>query len=111
MTRFGFSPATRVFEAAGAGACLISDAWEGMEIFLEPGREVLLARCGEDVIRHLTSLTPELANAIGQRARQRILRDHTYEARARQVDAILRGGKHAETASSTRKPSATEVRP
>jgi spore maturation protein CgeB len=111
MTRFGFSPATRVFEAAGAGACLISDAWEGMEMFLEPGREVLLARSGEDVIRHLTSLTPDLANAIGQRARQRILREHTYEARARQVDAILRGRKHAETASSTREPSGTEVRP
>ncbi len=34
----GFSPATRVFEAAGAGACLITDAWEGLELFLEAGR-------------------------------------------------------------------------
>ncbi|MBV9612615.1 MAG: glycosyltransferase, partial [Acidobacteriaceae bacterium] len=43
MARYGFSPATRVFEAAGAGACLITDAWEGIDAFLEPGREVLIA--------------------------------------------------------------------
>ncbi len=43
MARYGFSPATRVFEAAGAGACLITDAWEGIELFLEPDREVLVA--------------------------------------------------------------------
>ncbi len=48
----GFSPATRVFEAAGAGACLITDAWEGIELFLEPGREVLVARDGAEVVEH-----------------------------------------------------------
>ena len=50
MIRFGFSPATRLFEAAGAGACLISDAWEGIESFLKPGREVLVARSGDEVL-------------------------------------------------------------
>ena len=29
MARYGYSPATRVFEAAGAGACLITDACAG----------------------------------------------------------------------------------
>jgi spore maturation protein CgeB len=38
MASYGFSPATRVFEAAGAGACLITDVWNGIEQFLEPGR-------------------------------------------------------------------------
>ncbi|MDI6837564.1 MAG: glycosyltransferase, partial [Rhizobiaceae bacterium] len=47
MARTGFSPATRVFEAAGAGACLITDAWEGIELFLVPGEEVLVARDGQ----------------------------------------------------------------
>ncbi|MGH9559729.1 MAG: CgeB family protein, partial [Bryobacteraceae bacterium] len=42
MARYGFSPATRVFEAAGAAACIITDAWEGIERFLEPDREVLV---------------------------------------------------------------------
>ena len=49
MAATGFSPATRVFEAAGAGACLITDAWEGIEMFLAPGAEVLVARDGADV--------------------------------------------------------------
>jgi len=91
MTRFGFSPATRVFEAAGAGACLISDAWQGMELFLEPGREVLLAANGDEVASQLEALTPERAREIGNAARRRILAEHTYERRARQVDEILRG--------------------
>ena len=38
MAATGFSPATRVFEAAGAGACLITDAWEGIELFFRPER-------------------------------------------------------------------------
>ncbi len=59
MAQVGFSPATRVFEAAGAGACLITDAWEGIELFLEPGAEVLVARDGQDVAEHLRTLTPE----------------------------------------------------
>ena len=46
MAAIGFSPATRVFEAAGAGACLITDAWEGIELFLKPDEEVLVARDG-----------------------------------------------------------------
>ena len=49
MASTGFSPATRVFEAAGAGACLLTDAWEGIELFLTPGKEVLVARDGIDV--------------------------------------------------------------
>src|SRR5690606_10951109 len=53
MARTGFSPPTRVFEAAGAGACLIMDRWEGAELFLQPGKEVLLASNGGEVIAHL----------------------------------------------------------
>ena len=56
MARYGFSPATRVFEAAGAGACIITDAWEGIELFLEPGREILVARDGLAVAEQLRSL-------------------------------------------------------
>src|SRR5207248_2271479 len=58
MARYGFSPPTRVFEAAGAGACLITDAWEGIELFLEPGNEVLVARNGEEVASTLSTLSP-----------------------------------------------------
>jgi spore maturation protein CgeB len=91
MTRFGFSPATRVFEVTGAGACLVSDFWEGMELFLEPGREVLLAKSGADVAELLAGLTPARARAIGDAARHRILAHHTYAHRAREVDDVLDG--------------------
>ncbi|HSR10349.1 MAG TPA: glycosyltransferase, partial [Thermodesulfobacteriota bacterium] len=63
MARFGFSPPTRVFEAAGAGSCLITDRWIGIEEFLEPGREVLVAGDGAEVAEHVQSLTPAKARA------------------------------------------------
>ena len=90
MAAIGFSPATRVFEAAGAGGCLITDHWEGIPMFLEPDAEVLVARDGQDVAEHVAALTPERARAIGDAARVRILREHTYEKRGAQVDALLR---------------------
>ena len=92
MARCGFSPATRVFEAAGAGACLVTDAWEGIEMFLEPGREVLVARDGNEVAEQLDWLTLGRAIAIGQAARRRVLVHHTYSQRAAQVDALLDQG-------------------
>jgi len=91
MALNGFSPATRVFEAAGAGACLITDAWPGLELFLEQRKEVLVARDGVDVAEILQALTPIEADAIGRRARARILRDHTYKHRAEDVDQVIAG--------------------
>ncbi len=91
MADFGFSPPTRVFEAAGAGACLITDAWPGIEFFLEPEEEVLIAKDGAEIAALLAALTPERARRIGARARRRILAGHTYEERARIVEETLMG--------------------
>ncbi len=90
MASTGFSPATRVFEAAGAGACLITDAWVGLELFLKEGEEVLVARDGKDVAEHVEALTPERARAIGDAARARIMAEHTYARRGAEVDVLLR---------------------
>lgn len=92
MARFGFSPATRVFEAAGAGACLITDAWRGIELFLEPGKEVLVASDGAEVAEHLKQLSLARAQTIGHAARRRVLSEHTYAIRAAQVERILCAG-------------------
>ncbi len=89
MAKIGFSPATRVFEAAGAGACLITDYWEGIELFLEPGEEVLVARSGHDVADILNHLTPRRAGAIGKAALKRIKSEHTYRHRAQKVIQAL----------------------
>jgi len=90
MAETGFSPATRVFEAAGAGACLITDFWEGIELFLKPNDEVLVARDGQDVSDILSGLSNEQAQLIGKNALNRVLADHTYASRAVTVDAIFR---------------------
>jgi len=95
MAHIGFSPATRVFEAAGAAACLITDAWEGIEQFLKPDAEVLVARDGRDVADHVAALTPERARAIGRAALRRILAEHTYAHRGEQVDELFKSLRHS----------------
>jgi spore maturation protein CgeB len=90
MAKVGFSPPTRVFEAAGAAACLITDAWLGVEHFFEPECEILVAHGAEDIVRYLRQIGTEQAKEIGAAMHRRALRDHTYELRARQVDDILR---------------------
>ena len=90
MANVGFSPATRVFEAAGAAACLITDAWEGIEQFLKPDEEVLVARDGKDVADIVGGLDEQRARAIGQAALRRVLSEHTYAHRGEEVDALFR---------------------
>jgi spore maturation protein CgeB len=92
MARYGYCPATRVFEAAGAGACIITDLWEGVELFLEPGREVIPARDGNEVAEALEGMTTAKAREIGEAARRRVLAQHTYRHRAEQLEALLNGG-------------------
>ena len=89
MARYGFSPPTRVFEAAGSGACIITDKWDGIEEFLEPDSEVLVAASGEEVADILAGLTEHRSGMIAAAARARILAQHTYAHRARQVNRLL----------------------
>lgn len=89
MARYGHSPATRVFEAAGAGACLITDEWEGIGRFLKPDCEILVARNGDDVIAQLSALDADAARAIGEAARRRVMDEHTYEHRIAQFENAL----------------------
>ena len=89
MARYGFSPATRVFEAAGAGACLITDWWVGIELFLEPGVEVLVAQDGDAVAEHVRSLNAAEARRVGAAALKRVLAEHTYSHRAKKLEQVL----------------------
>ncbi|WP_315927040.1 glycosyltransferase [Mesorhizobium sp. SP-1A] len=97
MASNGFSPATRIFEAAGAGGCLISDAWAGIELFLKPGAEILVARDGRDVVDVLEGLSTERARRIGTAALARVLSEHTYEQRAKLADETFRRLAHRST--------------
>ena len=89
MAGVGFSPPTRVFEAAGAGACLITDRWAGIERFFAPQQEILIAGSAEEIVSCLLNISAAKAKEIGQNMRARALRDHTYELRAKEVDTII----------------------
>ena len=105
MARFGFSPATRVFEAAGAGACLITDAWEGIDSFLEPGKEVLVANSGSEVAKIVEQISPERARNIGEAARKRVLGEHTYTQRGMLVESIWQQAVSREATLSMEMPA------
>jgi spore maturation protein CgeB len=86
MVRAGWSPSVRLFEAAACAVPVISDPWEGLESFFEPGREILVAQDAADVESYLTELPEEERRAIGKRARRRVLAEHTAEQRALELE-------------------------
>ncbi|HZR57549.1 MAG TPA: glycosyltransferase [Terriglobales bacterium] len=98
MANVGFSPPTRVFEAAGAGACLITDSWTGIAEFFEPNREILVALSAEDIAGFLRQVSLEQAKEIGSAMRRRALKEHTYALRAEEVHKILRQAGASEQA-------------
>jgi spore maturation protein CgeB len=90
MAEFGFSPPTRVFEVSGAGTCMLCDDWPGIDDCFEPGKEILVIRSAEDVVKALNQHDTCARRRIGSAFRARALRDHTYEQRAAQAeDAFL----------------------
>jgi spore maturation protein CgeB len=89
MVENGWSPATRMFEAAGAGSCQVTDAMPGIEEFFTPGEEILVAEDGAAVARIVGATTDADARRVGEAGRRRALADHTYAQRAERMDAIL----------------------
>jgi spore maturation protein CgeB len=101
MAGVGFSPPTRVFEAAGAGACLITDRWPGIENFFAPEKEILVAGSAEKVVDCLRNISPAAAKQIGDNMRRRALRDHTYALRGREFHAIAAAALAEQTVNSS----------
>ncbi len=90
MVRAGYAPSVRLFEAAACGTPIISDNWPGLNGILRVGREILVARSPEDILRCLREIPDQERAAIGARARKRILAEHTATHRAAQFEAYLR---------------------
>lgn len=88
MAEMGYCPSGRFFEAAACGVPVLSDVWEGLDEFFEPGTEILLALNTEDAMAALDR-SPEELRRIGRAARERVLCDHTSEIRARQLESVL----------------------
>jgi spore maturation protein CgeB len=87
MAQYGFCPSGRLFEAAACGTPILSDWWEGLNFFFEPGKEILPVRCTEDVLAAL-SLTDRELRDIATAARTRSLENHTAARRASELEAI-----------------------
>lgn len=90
MIESGHSPSVRLFEAAACGTPIISDVWNGIEELFDPGTEILLARTSEEVLAILRELPEAERRAIADRARARVLSNHTALHRARQLEAYVR---------------------
>ena len=90
MAEFGFSPPTRVFEVAGAAACMICDDWPGLRDCFEPGTEILVAGTADAVARAVREHNAADRRAIGEAFHRRALRDHTYAQRAAQAHHAFR---------------------
>ena len=102
MVAAGFSPSVRLFEAAACGTTIVSDRWEGLETFLEPGREILIAESSEDVLGWLRELADEERLAIGARGRARVLSEHTAAHRASELEGYALELLSRQTASEAR---------
>jgi spore maturation protein CgeB len=96
MIESGYSPSVRLFEAAACAVPIVSDVWSGIEEFFEPGSEIVLATSSEQVLELLRGVRDEERRAIGERARARVLRQHTALHRAKQLEGYvleLRAGR------------------
>jgi len=89
MVQAGYSPSVRLFEAAACAATIVSDNWPGLESFFRPGREILLPTSADDVTRYLTEYPEAELRQIGERARERVLAQHTSERRAQEFEACV----------------------
>jgi spore maturation protein CgeB len=89
MAAYGYAPPTRIFEVAGAGACLLCDDWPGIDDCFEPGRELLVIRTAQDVVDALSQCDGEARRHIGEACLARALRNHTYAQRAEQAQAAF----------------------
>jgi spore maturation protein CgeB len=89
MRAAGWSPSVRLFEAAACGVPIVSDRWEGLETFLTPGREVLVADTTEEALALLEGTKERERRAIAAAARRRILAGHTAAHRAAELEALL----------------------
>jgi len=88
MVRAGWSPSVRLFEAAACAVPVVSDVWDGLDAIFVSGEEIVLARSSEDVI---DALQRDDLPAIGRRARERVLAEHTAERRVDQLEEYVAG--------------------
>ncbi|HLV35332.1 MAG TPA: glycosyltransferase [Spirillospora sp.] len=87
------SSSSRPFELSSMGACIVANPYDGLELWFEPEKEILIVHSQEEAIdryRYLLRHDTE-RRRMGEAARARVLKDHTMRQRARQLVEIVRG--------------------
>jgi spore maturation protein CgeB len=87
MIAAGWSPSVRLFEAAACGTPIITDDWNGLDNFFTRDEEILVCSSTADVLRVLQDLPESERLAIGERARRRVLSEHTAAHRAAELES------------------------
>lgn len=101
MAAMGHCPSGRLFEAAACGVPVLTDRWAGLDEFFEPGTEILTADGTEDAIAAL-DLPDGALTEIAWAARERVLAEHSSDARAATLEALLDGATAAHPAPERR---------
>jgi spore maturation protein CgeB len=91
MANMGYCPSGRLFEAAACGTPIVSDWWEGLDEFFEPGKEILVARDAADVLDAL-NCEGSVLECLANRAQERVLAEHTAEKRAAEMVRLVEAG-------------------
>src|SRR5574341_23028 len=89
MRQAGFAPSVRLFEAAACATPILSDYWPGLETFFTLGIELLVSRSSAETLRYLREFSPEARWALGTRARERVLAEHTAAHRAETLEEYV----------------------
>jgi spore maturation protein CgeB len=86
----GYCPSGRLFEAAACGTPIVSDWWEGMDYFFQPGKEILIAKSSVDAQQAL-NLDPGELQGISRASQERTLAEHTASHRAAELISLIEG--------------------
>jgi spore maturation protein CgeB len=87
---YPYPPKQTLFNAAGAGACVITSPFPGLEQFFRKNSEVLVAENGKDVVKYMSNVSVKQAKDIGQSAKAHVLAEHTYTHRASEIHELFK---------------------
>jgi len=99
MRSAGWSPSVRLFEAAACGVPVISDRWDGLDRLFAEGEEILIADGAADVQRMLEEISEQERRAVGDRARRRVLAEHSAQRRVDQLECEVAQVRRTEAAA------------
>lgn len=85
------SASSRPFELSAMQCCVVANPYNGLELWFEPGKEIIIVNSTDEAVdrlRYLLAHDDERAR-MAQAARDRVLKEHTFRHRARDLVNIV----------------------